>query len=178
MYDTYNIIMHLMQHHDWHLRRFRCVGGGGTAGGRCWTRCRRPGQHHRGRGNDGAQFKAVDVVVFASDQVSHVVPVMSKNVSDSILYKTTLLSGLDFPRFSRRKARLHGRHCDENDDRDDWRTDILCRVPAKRADCRQRRPLSRRRSTTCGGVAHRCYDDPRTSQRRVGKMWFRFGGRK
>lgn len=38
---------------------------------------------------------------------------------------------LDFPRFPGRKARLHR---DENNDRDDRRPGLLCRVPAKRTD--------------------------------------------
>lgn len=114
--------------HDSHLRWFRCVSGGrGTAGGRCWTRRRLgPGQHHLEETIAHSSKQRMRSVL--QQRTSHIL--FRKNVSGTIIIILRRRT-FDFPRFPGRKAR---QHCDENDDRDDRRTDILCRVPAKRTD--------------------------------------------
>jgi len=154
-----------MQHNS-HSRRFRCVGRAGTAGGRCWARRRLPGQHHRGRRTVAA---AVDVIVSTSD--SHVVVPEWRKRSDflpTILYGTT---SFDFPRFFRAKSTTEW--CDgKRRPRRPANGHTLPSAGVTRGLTRRRRPLSRRRSTTGGSVARRCYGDPKTSRRTRRKIAF------
>jgi len=156
--------------HDLHLRWFRCVGGGrGTAGGRCWTRRRRgPGQHHLEETIAHSSKQRMRSVL--RQTTSYIL--FRKNVSDTNKYFITT-PHVGFSTFSWAKITTALRRKQRPRRSTDGHT-----LPSagETHGRRQRRPLSRRRSTTDGGVARRCYDDPKTSQRRVGKMWIRRRG--
>jgi len=154
--------------HDSHLRRFRCVGGAGTAGGRCWARRRLSGQHHRGRARNCSCSSGRNRF---SDVSRHVVAATrSENVPTSFRqYRTGprasifhVFPGENRERTMRRKRRPR-RPADGH---------TLPSAGVTRGLTRRRRPLSRRRSTTGGGVARRCYGDPRTSRRTRRKISF------
>jgi len=154
-----------MQHNS-HLRRFRCVGGAGTAGGRCRARRRLPGQHHRGRGT----VAAVDVIVSTSD--SRVVRATRRwkrsDFLPAILYGD---HALRFSTFFRAKSTTGTTRRERRPQRPaDGHT--LPSAGITRGVTRRRRPLSRRRSTTGGSVARRCYGDPKTSRRTRRKISF------